>query len=101
MYSTKYFWVGFQSGFRIHHNTGTELFKVVNDIRINTDSNKQSVLLYQLDLSAVFVLALVYIFKKNKKKHCTLIDNMHHPASWVTKIKHTNTVARLLLMLGL
>ncbi|KAI2666916.1 hypothetical protein H4Q32_027769 [Labeo rohita] len=41
----------FQSGFRLHHSTETVLVKIINDIRLNSDSCKISVL---LDLSAAF-----------------------------------------------
>ena len=43
----------FQSGFRPHHRTETALIRVLNDIRLNTDSGKVSVLV-MLDLSAAF-----------------------------------------------
>ena len=43
----------FQSGLRPHHSTETALIRVLNDIRLNTDSGKVSVLVL-LDLSAAF-----------------------------------------------
>ncbi len=43
----------FKSGFRVHDNTETVLIKIINDIPLNSDSGKISVLVL-LDLSAAF-----------------------------------------------
>ncbi len=37
-------WTIFQSGFRAHHSTETALIKIINDIRLNSDTGKISVL---------------------------------------------------------
>ncbi len=43
----------FQSGFRAHHSTETALIEIMNDIRLNSDFGKISMLVL-LDLSAAF-----------------------------------------------
>ena len=43
----------FQSGFRPHHSTETALLKITNDIRLNLDSKRPTILVL-LDLSAAF-----------------------------------------------
>ncbi len=43
----------FQSGFRAHHSTETVLIKIINQIRLNSDSGKISVLIL-LDIRAAF-----------------------------------------------
>ncbi|KAI2652477.1 RNA-directed DNA polymerase from mobile element jockey [Labeo rohita] len=43
----------FQSGFQAHHSTETALIRIINDIYLNSDSSKLSVLVL-LDLSAAF-----------------------------------------------
>ena len=43
----------FQSGFRPNHSTETALLKITNDIRVNLDSKKPTILVL-LDLSAAF-----------------------------------------------
>merc|ERR1711984_53191 len=42
-----------QSGFRPHHSTETALVKITNDIRLNLDSKRPTILVL-LDLSAAF-----------------------------------------------
>ena len=59
----------FQSGFRPHHSIETALIKVLNYIRLNTDSDKITVLVL-LDFSAVF----------DTVDHRTLLDRLEN---WV------------------
>uniref|UniRef100_A0A8C6M6D8 Reverse transcriptase domain-containing protein n=1 Tax=Nothobranchius furzeri TaxID=105023 RepID=A0A8C6M6D8_NOTFU len=55
----------YQSGFRQHHSTETALVKMVNDIRLNNDAGKTTVLMH-LDLSAA----------SDTVDHTTLIERL-------------------------
>lgn len=52
-YKTMTFSEKFQSGFRALHSTATTLLKVFNELRLNIDANKTSILVL-LDQSAAF-----------------------------------------------
>lgn len=57
----------FPSGFQPHNSTETTLVKVLNDIHLNTDSGKMSVLVL-LNLSAAF----------DKVDHNILLDRLEN-----------------------
>uniref|UniRef100_A0AAZ1XEQ0 Reverse transcriptase domain-containing protein n=1 Tax=Oreochromis aureus TaxID=47969 RepID=A0AAZ1XEQ0_OREAU len=65
--STSNLFEPFQSAFRPNHSTETALVKVVNDLLVNADNNRTSVLLL-LDLSAAF----------DTVDHCILLDRLEH-----------------------
>ena len=72
----------YQSGIRVKHSTETALVKVVNDLKINSDHRKVSILVL-LDLSAAFDTVDHTIFL-HRLEHCIRGTVLNWLSSYLT-----------------